>query len=253
MTYTTPSLPLTLRLCVACCSTCSIPVFFHLYFLGAAVLGVHSTGAVSSLPLPQPTTVAAKAAATVMPYLTVRPQRTVKLASFAPRSAPALHAFARPRRRSPLVGGLTLPASRVLHSFSPSRRLPALPPRFQGTRGFHPPVCAAPYPPGCGATSSLLLSNICIQLLSTLAAVRGWRLARRAGEGRAADGHLECRENRLCSHSKVRVHYAYDFYGLSPDLRLRVLASSRSTRRAPSYTSKYGSVRTPLAWGGAQG
>jgi len=165
MTYTTPSLPLTLRLCVACCSTCSIPVFFHLYFLGAAVLGVHSTGAVSSLPLPQPTTVAAKAAATVMPYLTVRPQRTVKLASFAPRSAPALHAFARPRRRSPLVGGLTLPASRVLHSFSPSRRLPALPPRFQGTRGFHPPVCAAPYPPGCGATSSLLLSNICIQLL----------------------------------------------------------------------------------------
>ena len=119
--------------------------------------------------------------------------------------------------------------------------------------GFHPPVCAAPYPPGCGATSSLLLSNICIQLLSTLAAVRGWRLARRAGEGRAADGHLECRENRLCSHSKVRVHYAYDFYGLSPDLRLRVLASSRSTRRAPSYTSKYGSVRTPLAWGGAQG
>jgi len=100
-----------------------------------------------------------------MPYLTVRPQRTATLAPFAPRSAPAPHASARPRRRSPLVGGLTLPASRVLHSFSPSRRLPALPPRFQGTRGFRPPVCAAPYPPGRGATSSLLLSNIFIQLL----------------------------------------------------------------------------------------
>ena len=31
---------------------------------------------------------------------------------------------------------------------SPSRRLPALPPRFQGTRGFRPPVCAASQPNG---------------------------------------------------------------------------------------------------------
>ena len=50
--------------------------------------------------------------------------------------------------------------------------------------GFHPPVCAAPYPPGCGATLSLLLSNICIQLL--------WRRCV-GGDSRAARGRAEQR------------------------------------------------------------
>eukprot|EP00964_Phaeocystis_antarctica_P066521 scaffold40219_cov69-Phaeocystis_antarctica.AAC.1 len=58
---------------------------------------------------------------------------------------------------------------------------------------------------------------------------------------------MMCNVIDTCQFKRILYDGLYAPYGLSPDFRLRVLASSRSMMLAPSYTSKYGSVRTPLA------
>ena len=105
--------------------------------------------AVPSPPLPQPTTVAAIAAASLIPYLAVRLQRTAMLAPLASRSAPALYAFARP---------LICPALRVHLAFAQFTRPPTPIPGDQGVsssgaRRAPSQRGAAPRRPSCCLTS----------------------------------------------------------------------------------------------------
>ena len=105
--------------------------------------------AVPSPPLPQPTTVAAIAASSLMPCLSVRLQRTATLAPLASRSVPALYAFARP---------LICPALRVHLALAQFTRPPTPIPGDQGVsssgaRRAPSQRGAAPRRPSCCLTS----------------------------------------------------------------------------------------------------
>jgi len=105
--------------------------------------------AVPSPPLPQPTTVVAIAAFSLMPCLSVRLQRTATLAPLASRSVPALYAFARP---------LICPALRVHLALAQFTRPPTPIPGDQGVsssgaRRAPSQRGAAPRRPSCCLTS----------------------------------------------------------------------------------------------------
>jgi hypothetical protein len=86
-----------------------------------------------------------------------------------------LHANATPRAPTRARALLTPPCG---STYLPSRGISRPPAPIPGDQGFRPPVCAAPSLLGRGATSSLLLLNIFLQLLT------GW-----------------CCGGRLCSSS----------------------------------------------------